>query len=237
MRSWTLSMFPATVVAVGLTSTGVASATTSVPATPDELPANITAQAPVHTCSTLQNPGQVLKKAPCLDADLGVGVPNPAKIAGLARAAGGGLGAMRQGEGGLPRVVGAVIPALATVPEVLKTRPSVDLDVRPSYPGVLQSKSGNGLLGATIGPHQRNQNGVSALDTAAEIEAVHGYNLSPLADPLATVKSITAQPRLTTNTESPQQPAGVAPGKVLDGGLSTIVNAPGATLNAVRSIV
>lgn len=235
MHSWTIGTFPATVVAVGLTATGVASAA-PIPTTLDELPADVGTQAPIHTCPALRGLGHGLEKAPCLDTDLGVSVPNPARKADLAMAAGGVLDTARQTDGGLPRMIGSVVPTLATVNELARTRPTVDLDVRPSYPGVLEPKSGNGLLGAKIGPHQRHQNGVSALDTAAEVEAIHGYNLRPGADPLGMVRSMTEQsPGSTSDTDSQQWPTGVAPGRTLEGGLRTAVDALAVTLYAARS--
>lgn len=230
LRSWTMNTFSATAVAaVGLTSTGVASAATPMPAIPDGIPADIASPAPIHTCAALDNVGHGMEKAPCLDADLGVSVPNPAKKTDLGRS--GVLGAAQETNGGLPRMVGGVVPTVATAKELIKTRPTIDFDLRPRATGVLEPKSGTGLLDAKIGPHRREQNGVSAVDTAADIKAVDGYNLQPGVAPLGMVKSLT-----TPAGDSQEQPPGVTPGKALEGGIGKVVGALGTALHATQSL-
>jgi hypothetical protein len=229
LRFWTTCTLSATVAAVGLTSTGVASAAAAMPAMLDGMPADIATQAPLHTCPALQDIGHGMEKAPCLDTDLGVSVPNPARKADLGGTVDGALDAAQNTNGGLPRMIGRVVP---TANDLVKNRPTVDLGVRPSYPGVLEPRSRAGVLDTRIGPHQRNQNGVSALDTAAEVDAIQGYNLQPGAAPTAMVRSLTAP---ATDTGGPAQPTDATPGEELQNGLGTIVDALGTTLHSARS--
>lgn len=190
MPSWT--PFPATVLAIGLSAAGASSAAAD-PA-PDMTGApspDRTASAPVHTCQALHGVGHGLEAAPCLDTDLGMRVPNPARNPDLART----VHTLRDGAQGadpLQRVVGGVLSSQAAVNSLAKTRPTVDLNARPDYPGVLEPRqSTRGLLGAEVGPRQPNQNGVSAVDTAAQVDAVHGYNLRPGTGLLGVAKPLT----------------------------------------------
>lgn len=182
--------FPAALLAVGISAAGVAPAAAD-PA--PELPgtsADPTAHAPVHTCQPLHETGRGLEAAPCLDTDLGVRVPNPARDPALASTVGTLRDATRDSDP-LPQVVGGVLSSQAVVNSVAKTRPTVDIHARPDYPGVLEPRrSTRGLLGAEVGPHQPKQDGASAVDTAAQIDAAHGYDLRPGTGVLGAAKPL-----------------------------------------------
>lgn len=234
MISRTITL-PATVAAIGLTATGVATAAVPVPAVLGRITAENAAQAPLHTCPMLQSVGRGLEKAPCLDADLGLSTPNRTENADLARAADGALGAARQPDRGLPRTIGGVLPALTAADELAKTRPTVDLDLRPGYPGA--PEPGKDLLSTKAGPYRQQHNGVSALGTSADVEAMRGYHTPPDVDPLAMVRSSTGQPTGPTRiTDGLPQPFGSAPKEVLDGGLHTVADAAAVMVNAARPL-
>lgn len=200
MRPWTTRTVKAAVVAAGFAAVGTgataAAESTDLPK-PDlsSVPDHIGVLAPLNACQMQDGPGYGQTKAPCADTELHANTPNLVKKVGadITTTAHGMGGELRDGRSllaaGKPnRMLGHVFAETARVEQMTKTRPAVGGSVVPNHLGVVSGRVPNAaLLDTEIGPREPGHQGTSALDTAIDLTAAHGYETKPLANPVGAV--------------------------------------------------
>ena len=200
MRPWTTRTMRVAVVAAGFAAagTGTASAAgTSAGPTADlpHVPDQIGFQTPVNTCQTPPGLEQDREKMPCADVTLTASSPNLFKKVGgdVARTSHGLAGELRDNKpllspGKPNRILGHVANEAAQVERMTKLRPTLGVAADPGHTGVLDEHTPQGgLLDAQVGPREPGHQGLSALDTKADISAARGFQVAPLVNPIGLV--------------------------------------------------
>ncbi|WP_190821549.1 hypothetical protein [Saccharopolyspora pogona] len=203
MRPWTTRTVKAAVVAAGFAAVGTgataAAESTALPK-PDlsSVPDQIGILAPLNACQLQDGPGYGPTKAPCADTELHVNTPNLVKKVGadITTTAHGMGGELRDGRpllapGKPNQVLEHVFAETTRVEQMTKTRPVVGGSVVPKHLGaVTEHVPHAALLDTEVGPREPGHQGTSALDTAIDLTAAHGYETEPLANPVGAVAPV-----------------------------------------------
>ncbi|AOS65367.1 hypothetical protein [Actinoalloteichus hymeniacidonis] len=202
MPSKTSRTLQAAVMAAGFAAMGAGTAmatdaTDRLPSKAD-VPTDIGAELPLHSC---QSPAYAVTGSeivPCADVTAKASIPNvfvqPAyTLEGTALA----LADQFTTPGPLldvnrvNRLGGALGTEVAEVTALQRTRPDIALDVAPGNTGVLDQSTSDTLLSTRLRERPENYSGFSAVDTAVEINAVEGYTLGQPLDPNTITRPVT----------------------------------------------
>lgn len=206
MRPWTTRTLHVALLAAGVAALGstTASASELPGGTPDVAgaPAQIGGALPLALCQP-PVPVQGQHMLPCADTNLGAQSPNLVKqgalnVAGTAAGLGGQLsdGQPLTGPQRVPQTVGLAARQLNRLVAMDHQRPDVALGLAPGNTGSIDQGT---LLGGTVRPHQAGAPGFSALDTALNLDAVHGETLKPIDNPSRALPDLTSTPQALTD--------------------------------------